>query len=122
MKKYIFIHKIIFSRELKCPQACTVEYLPMCGTDGKTYGNPCFLQVARCKSDGEITLAHPGPCGTYKLLNCCIKNNEIYKALNTEQQKLNISITFYLQLSIHVLTNFQSINKLGHTSKKVFVS
>ncbi|XP_028415163.1 serine protease inhibitor dipetalogastin-like [Dendronephthya gigantea] len=50
------------SREPKCRNYCTLEYNPQCGTDGKTYGNPCFLIAALCVSDGKVRLAHHGEC------------------------------------------------------------
>ena len=50
--------------EPKCRAGCPKIYDPQCGTDGKTYGNPCLLKYAQCKSDGKIRLAHHGECGT----------------------------------------------------------
>jgi len=45
-----------------CSPICTREYDPQCGTDGKTYSNPCLLRYATCQSGGRIKLKHAGRC------------------------------------------------------------
>ena len=57
------------SKEPKCSSFCTLEYNPQCGTNGVTYGNPCALRGAVCKSDGEITLAYSGECKSMYIMN-----------------------------------------------------
>ncbi|NND87141.1 MAG: hypothetical protein HKM23_07465 [Nitrosopumilus sp.] len=39
------------------PTMCTMEYDPVCGIDGKTYGNMCTLETSNVK------FAHEGECG-----------------------------------------------------------
>jgi len=46
-----------------CPRFCTKIYLPVCGTNGKTYGNDCELKMDACVNPTEkIGIAHSGKC------------------------------------------------------------
>ena len=46
-----------------CPEVCTADYKPVCGTDGKTYSNYCNLLQNACTTKMKnLTKAHEGEC------------------------------------------------------------
>nr|P0DKM8.1 RecName: Full=Turripeptide Ici9.1; AltName: Full=Turripeptide OL11-like [Iotyrris cingulifera] len=45
-----------------CLSVCSMEYWPVCGSDGKTYPNECHLTSEACMSNTDITVAHVGKC------------------------------------------------------------
>ena len=51
--------------ECRCPEACTADFAPVRGSDGRNYTNKCQLEVEACKPEniGSLTLKHVGPCG-----------------------------------------------------------
>ena len=44
-----------------CEEFCTKQWDPVCGDDGKTYGNECVFDAARCE-DPRLRLDHSGAC------------------------------------------------------------
>lgn len=44
-----------------CMKPCTREFRPICGSDNKTYSNPCTFSIAQCRYPG-ITKVRDGPC------------------------------------------------------------
>jgi len=45
-----------------CNKKCNKAVHEICGTDGVTYNNSCFLSQASCVSNGLISQAHEGKC------------------------------------------------------------
>lgn len=52
----------------ECQQVCQGRYDPVCGTDNRTYGNPCELDSMACVLKREIKVKHKGPCGKRRSL------------------------------------------------------
>nr|pir hypothetical protein T13C2.5 - Caenorhabditis elegans [Caenorhabditis elegans] len=48
--------------ECKCSEQCTMNSAHVCGTDGKTYLNECFLKLAACKEQKDILVWKRGNC------------------------------------------------------------
>ncbi|KYO31536.1 agrin isoform C [Alligator mississippiensis] len=46
----------------ECQQVCQGRYDPVCGSDNRTYGNPCELSATACVLKKEIKVKHKGPC------------------------------------------------------------
>uniref|UniRef100_A0A4W3K2I2 Transmembrane protein with EGF like and two follistatin like domains 1 n=1 Tax=Callorhinchus milii TaxID=7868 RepID=A0A4W3K2I2_CALMI len=47
-----------------CQFQCHTNYIPVCGSNGDAYQNECFLRLAACKYQKEITVITDGPCYT----------------------------------------------------------
>ena len=51
----------------RCPVVCTKEYDPVCGSDGRTFPNPCVVKYESCLKQRNITIVHYGHCGKVDL-------------------------------------------------------
>lgn len=51
-----------------CPSLCPDVWKPVCGSNGKTYGNTCELERDSCKNEQFIRVKEQGPC-MYACLN-----------------------------------------------------
>ena len=49
----------------ECPEICTADYNPVCGSDGITYSNECKLKVKKCQVGNEdLEILNDGLCDT----------------------------------------------------------
>ena len=56
-----------------CPGLCVGVVDPVCGSDGKTYGNECTLRATSCTNQRTISVVKNGACiGRFNLSALCM--------------------------------------------------
>lgn len=48
-----------------CNIVCPLVFDPVCGTDGKTYGNACLLAAENACNGTNVKIAHKGECKSH---------------------------------------------------------
>jgi coxsackievirus/adenovirus receptor len=48
----------------RCGDTCSLEFTPVCGSDGKTYQNDCSLRQEACRSRKSLRIIYRGKCSS----------------------------------------------------------
>ena len=49
--------------DCQCEDTCSLRINPVCGSDGESYENECYLQLEVCRRRSAINVLHAGECG-----------------------------------------------------------
>merc|ERR1712136_396494 len=50
----LFVFSVLISVTLACDKVCPFHYRPVCGSDGITYSNLCFLRTSQCRGGVKV--------------------------------------------------------------------
>ncbi|XP_059489146.1 agrin-like isoform X2 [Neocloeon triangulifer] len=48
----------------RCGETCPLEFMPVCGSDGKTYVNECSLRQQACRTQKNLRIIYRGECSS----------------------------------------------------------
>ena len=89
--------------DCQCEDTCSLRINPVCGSDGESYENECYLQLEVCRRRSAINVLHAGECGkpssvVTKPLN--ILNYRICMKINytrvVREEATKVQLTFVL--------------------------
>ncbi|XP_046851485.1 collagen alpha-3(VI) chain-like [Xenia sp. Carnegie-2017] len=110
-----------------CRQSCSENYLPLCGSNGKTYINECTMKRESCLWKLEISLKHSGVCvpsiGTNLVIaldgSQNVKPEDFDKMKNSIKNMLKIMIVSQQDSRVGVVEYSDRVDVAFHLNKYI---